>query len=56
MDSQPGARGITSRIARRGVDSSELLGGHQWVVERTLSQRQPSSQESVRYERWAGCL
>jgi hypothetical protein len=30
-------RGIKSRIARRGVDSSERLGRHRWVVERTLS-------------------
>ena len=28
-------RGIASRIARRGVDSSERLGKHRWVVERT---------------------
>jgi len=30
-------RGIKSRIARRGIDSSERLGTHRWVVERTLS-------------------
>ena len=30
-------RGITPRIARRGVDSSEKLGRHRWVVERTLA-------------------
>jgi len=28
-------RGIASRIARRGVESSERLGKHRWVVERT---------------------
>lgn len=28
-------RGILSRIARRGVESSEKLGRHRWVVERT---------------------
>jgi transposase len=28
-------RGIASRIARRGVESSEKLGKHRWVVERT---------------------
>src|SRR5919199_5272261 len=28
-------RGITPRIARRGIDSSERLGRHRWVVERT---------------------
>jgi hypothetical protein len=31
------ARGISPRIARRGIDSSERLGRHRWVVERTLS-------------------
>jgi transposase len=31
------SRGITPRIARRGIDSSEGLGRHRWVVERTLS-------------------
>jgi IS5 family transposase len=30
-------RGISSRIARRGVESSERLGRHRWVVERTLA-------------------
>lgn len=30
-------RDITPRIARRrGIESSERLGGHRWVVERTL--------------------
>ena len=29
------ARSITPRIARRGIDSSERLGRHRWVVERT---------------------
>lgn len=28
-------RGIASRIAKRGVQSSEKLGKHRWVVERT---------------------
>jgi IS5 family transposase len=30
-------RGMEARIARRGVDSSERLGRHPWVVERTLA-------------------
>ena len=30
-------RGIKVRIARRGVDSSEKLGRHRWVVERALA-------------------
>jgi IS5 family transposase len=28
-------RGITPRIARRGIESSERLGRYRWVVERT---------------------
>jgi transposase len=31
------ARGITTRLARREIDSSERLGRSRWVVERTLS-------------------
>lgn len=30
-------RGIKARISRRGIDSSEKLGRHRWVVERTLA-------------------
>ena len=30
-------RGIAGRIARRGIDSSEKLGRHRWVVERSLA-------------------
>ena len=30
-------RNITPRIARRGIESSERLGRHRWVVERTLA-------------------
>jgi hypothetical protein len=29
-------RGIKSCIARKGIESSEKLGRHRWVVERTL--------------------
>ena len=31
------ARGIMTRIARKGVDSSARLGRHRWVVERTFA-------------------
>ena len=31
------SRRITPRIARRGVESSERLGRHRWVIERTMS-------------------
>ncbi len=30
-------RRIGDRIARRGIESSERLGRHRWVVERTLA-------------------
>jgi transposase len=30
-------RGIKCRIARKGIESSEKLGRHRWVVERTLA-------------------
>ena len=30
-------RGIIPRIARKGIESSERLGRHRWVAERTLA-------------------
>jgi IS5 family transposase len=30
-------RGIRHRIARKGIESSQRLGRHRWVVERTVS-------------------
>jgi transposase len=44
-------RGIKARIARRGIDSSEKLGRHRWVVERTLAWLSKYRRLSVRYER-----
>ena len=44
-------RGITPRIARRGIESSEKLGRHRWVVERTLSWVNRFRRLKVRYER-----
>jgi transposase len=44
-------RGITPRIARRGVDSSERLGRHRWVVERTLAWQQGFRRLRVRDEK-----
>ena len=44
-------RGIEPRIARRGVDSSERLGRHRWVVERTLAWFARMRRLSIRYER-----
>ena len=46
-------RGIKNRIARRGVESSERLGCHRWVVERTLSWLNRFRRLKVRYERRA---
>jgi transposase len=42
-------RGITPRIARRGIESSEKLGRHRWVVERTLSWLNRFRRLKVRY-------
>jgi transposase len=50
------ARGITARIARRGIDSSERLGRYRWVVERTLSWLRGCRRLGVRYERRADLL
>lgn len=47
------ARGITPRIARRGVDSSKHLGKHLWVVERTFAWINQFRRLVIRYERHA---
>ena len=44
-------RRIKVRIARRGVESSERLGRHRWVVERTLAWLNRFRRLKVRYER-----
>jgi IS5 family transposase len=46
-------RHIVPRIARRGVESSERLGRHRWVVERTLAWLNRFRRLKVRYERRA---
>ena len=46
-------RRIKARIARRGIDSSEKLGRHLWVVERTLAWLNRFRRLAVRYERRA---
>ena len=43
--------GIKSRIARRGIESSERLGPHRWVVERTQAWYNRFRRLAVRYER-----
>lgn len=45
------ARGIIARVARRGIESSERLGRHRWVVERTLSWFNRFRRLRIRYER-----
>ena len=47
------ARSVRPRIARRGVDSSERLGRHRWVVERTLAWLNRFRRLAIRYERRA---
>jgi hypothetical protein len=44
-------RGITLRIARRGVESSTRLGRHRWRVERTLSWLSCYRRLAVRWDR-----
>ena len=44
-------RGICARIARRGIESSNRLGRHRWVVERTVSWLSGCRRLHRRYER-----
>ena len=46
-------RGIKSRIARKGVESSERLGRYRWVAERTLAWISQFRRLIVRHERRA---
>ncbi|MDP9356014.1 MAG: IS5 family transposase [Chloroflexota bacterium] len=46
-------RHIKVRIARKGVDSSQRLGRHRWVIERTLAWLNRYRRLTVRYERRA---
>jgi len=46
-------RHIRVRIARKGIDSSQRLGRHRWVVERTLAWLARFRRLPVRYERRA---
>jgi len=47
-------RGITSRIARRGIESSTRLGRHRWRVERSLSWLSCWRRLQVRWDRDSG--
>ena len=44
-------RHIQPRIARRGIESSQRLGRHRWVVERTLAWFAQFRRLAIRYER-----
>ena len=44
-------RGITARIARRGIESSQRLGRHRWRVERALSWLSCYRRLQVRWDR-----
>jgi transposase len=44
-------RGITARIARRGIESSARLGRYRWRVERALSWRSCYRRLAVRWDR-----
>jgi transposase len=44
-------RNIRPRIARRGVDTSQKLGRHRWVIERTFAWFNKLRRLTIRYER-----
>jgi transposase len=46
-------RGIGVRIARKGIESSQKLGKHRWVIERTMAWMFGYHRLSIRYERKA---
>jgi IS5 family transposase len=47
------ARGIAVRIARKGIESSQKLGKHRWVIERSIAWLFGYHRLSIRYERYA---
>ena len=47
------ARSIMPRIARRGVETSERLGRHRWVIERTFAWLNRFRRLATPYERRA---
>lgn len=46
-------RGVIPRIARRGIESSQRLGKHRWVIERTFAWLNRFRRLAIRYERRA---
>ncbi|WP_406386348.1 IS5 family transposase [Streptomyces sp. NBC_01618] len=47
------SRGITHRIARKGIESSQRLGRHRWTIERTMAWLGGCRRLHRRYERKA---
>lgn len=46
-------QGIAVRIARKGVETSDKLGLHRWVIERTIAWTFGYRRLAIRYERHA---
>ncbi len=46
-------RGITVRIARKGIETSTKLGKHRWVIERSIAWLFGYRRLTIRYERKA---
>jgi len=46
-------RSIAARIARKGIETSDRLGRHRWVIERTLAWLTGCRRLTLRYERHA---
>ncbi|WP_433662426.1 transposase [Nocardia sp. CA-128927] len=46
-------RGIAVRIARKGIESSQKLGKHRWVIERSIAWLFGYRRLNIRYERYA---
>ncbi len=46
-------RGIAPRIARKGIDSSDTLGKHRWVIERSIAWLFGYRRLTIRYEHHA---
>jgi transposase len=44
-------RRIKNRIARKGIESTEKLGRHRWIVQRTLGWLSKYRRLTIRYER-----
>ncbi|MBF6451070.1 IS5 family transposase [Nocardia elegans] len=44
-------RGMAVRIARKGIESTERLGRHRWVIERTMSWLTGYHRLAIRYDR-----